>query len=263
MRRNRYTALVPIAILAMGVGAYASAANLLPPRPLTPTLGISFSPRLMPANEYVPVSVDISAEIQTSDGTHPSALREAAFDVDRHLKVNVRNLPVCKPQPRYDRSTRGAVRECGEAIVGRGSAHFEIAFPEQEPLLVDSPIAVFNGGESDGKLKLFIHAFIRVPRPTAIVAVATIERQGRSLHSTVRIPVIAGGAGSLIDFEVKLGRTRVHRDKKVGLLEARCPDGKFRVNVPKLLFKNEAKVPHVPATTTIKGTLFAPCTPKG
>lgn len=75
--------------------------------------------------------------------------------------------------------------------------------------------------------------------------------------------MIAEGMGSLIDFKFTLGRTYTHKGKELGLLEARCPDGKFKVNVPKILFKNEAKIPNVAPTTTLKGSLFVPCTPKG
>ena len=44
---------------------------------------------------------------------------------------------------------------------------------------------------------------------------------------------------------------------------ARCPDGAFKINVPKTVFKNEAQVASVPATTILKGNLLIPCTPKG
>jgi hypothetical protein len=79
----------------------------------------------------------------------------------------------------------------------------------------------------------------------------------------VKLPAIAAGAGSLIDFKLSLGRTSTFKGKKAGLLEAKCPDGKFKVTTPRILFKNEAKIPNVPATTTLKGSLFVPCTPKG
>jgi hypothetical protein len=76
-------------------------------------------------------------------------------------------------------------------------------------------------------------------------------------------PVAAGGSGSAIDFKFKLGRTYAYKGKKVGYFEARCPDGKFKVSTPKILFKNEAQVPEVAAQTVLKGGLFVPCTPKG
>ena len=75
--------------------------------------------------------------------------------------------------------------------------------------------------------------------------------------------MIAGGSGSAIDFNFKLGKTYTYKGKKVGYFEAKCPDGVFKVNVTKVLFKNEAKTPGSQATTVLKGGIAVPCTPKG
>jgi hypothetical protein len=128
---------------------------------------------------------------------------------------------------------------------------------------VTSPITVFSGGESGGKVKLLIHVFITVPAPAAIVTDVTIKRKGSGISSVAKIPVAAGGSGSAIDFKFKLGKTYSYKGKKVGYFEAKCPDGVFKANVKKVLFKNEAKVPGVAAQTELKGALAVPCTPKG
>ena len=264
MRRTRSAAFVFTAVLAIGAGTYAGASSSPPlPGRLVPTFGVDFSPKQMPRNKYTPVSAKLLGQITTADGTHPPALREALVDVDKHLKVNVKDLPVCRAAQLEGLDTKAALRICGDAAVGSGIGYFQIAFPEQKPPIVDPPITVFNGGERAGKVKLLIHTITRVPKPAPIVTVATIERKGAGLHSVVRIPVVASGAASLIDFKFNLGRTYTHKGKKVGLLEARCPDGKFVVGVPKLLFRNEAEVPNVPAATILKGALVVPCTPKG
>ncbi|HEX8689706.1 MAG TPA: hypothetical protein VF729_05640, partial [Solirubrobacterales bacterium] len=172
---------------------------------LVPTFAGTFSPKQMPAREYVPVTTNIFGKIRTGGDTHPSALREADLTVDNHLKLNVKGLPVCRAKQLEDRGSAAAVRACGETIVGGGESYFEIDFPEQKPLIANPSITVFNGGKRDGKFKLLIHTFISVPRPAPIIAVATIERRGSELRSTVRIPVVADGAGSLIDFKLRLG----------------------------------------------------------
>lgn len=53
------------------------------------------------------------------------------------------------------------------------------------------------------------------------------------------------------------------KSRKTGYLEARCPDGAFKVNSPKTVFKNEANTPGFAATTVLKGSLVLPCTPQG
>lgn len=257
-------ALAVMTALSLGAAAIASAVTFTAKvGNLIVTFGGSASPKKLPRNEYAPATTTIFGKIKTDDGTHPSALREIIVDIDKDVKLNVRGLPICKPGQLEARNTKGALRACGGAVIGSGNAHAEIAFPEQPPIVVASPLKVFNGGERGGKIKLLIHTFITVPVPAAIVTDVTITRKGSGIHAVARIPVIAGGSGSAIDFKFKTGKTYSYKGKKVGYGEAKCPDGVFKVGVPKMLFKNEAQVPGVPATTQVKGSVAVPCTPKG
>lgn len=264
MRRNLMLALAVAGVLSLGVAAVASAVSTtLRAGNLIVTFGGSTSPKKLPKNEYVPVKTNIFGKIKTSDGTHPSAFREAVVDIDKDVKLNVKGFPACKAGQLEARDTKAAMKVCGNTVLGKGNAHVEIAFPEQKPINVPSPLTVFNGGEKGGKITLLIHIFITVPAPTAVVTTVTISRKGTGIHSIAKIPVVAGGSGSGLDFNFTLGKTYSYKGKKVGYFEAKCPDGVFKVTTPKVLFKNEAKTPGVAATTVLKGGIAVPCTPKG
>lgn len=264
MRRNLILALALAAVLSLGVAAIASAVSTtLRAGNIITTFGGSTSPKALSKNAYTPVTTNIFGKIGTSDGTHPSALREVIFDIDKDVKINVKGYPVCKPGQLEARDTKSALKVCGSAVLGEGEAHAEIAFPEQSPIKVGSPLTIFNGGEKGGKVKLLIHIFLTVPVPAAVVTEVTISRKGTGIHSIAKIPVVAGGSGSALDFKFKLGKTYSYKGKKVGYFEAKCPDGVFKANVKKVLFKNEAKIPNVQAVTSLKGSLAVPCTPKG
>jgi hypothetical protein len=264
MRRNLMVALALAAVLSLGVAAIASAVSFTARAGnLITTFGGSTVPKALSKTKYTPVTTNIFGKITTSDGTHPAAFRETEVNIDKDVKVNVKGYPVCKGGQLQARDTKAAKKACGNAILGEGHADAEIAFPEQKPIKVPSPLLVFNGGEKGGKITLFIHTFITVPVPAAIVTTVTITRKGSGLKSIAKIPVIAGGSGSAIDFSFKLGKTYSYKGKKVGYFEARCPDGLFKVNVPKIVFKNEAHTPTGGGTTLLKGSLAVPCTPKG
>jgi hypothetical protein len=256
-------ALAVAAVASLGVAAVASAVSTtLRAGNLIVTFGGSTSPKKLSKTKYTPVTTNIFGKIKTSDGTHPSAFRELVVNIDKDVKVNVKGFPVCKAGQLTARDTKAAKRVCGKSILGEGKASAEIAFPEQAPIKVPSPLLVFNGGEKGGKVKLLIHTFLTVPVPASIVTDVTIKRKGSGLSSVAKIPVIAGGSGSALDFSFKLGKTYNYRGKKVGYFEARCPDGVFKVNTPKAVFKNEAREPGVAAQTILKGGLAVPCTPK-
>jgi len=252
------------ALLAGGLAALAVASTTtIKVGDLELVFGGSISPKALPKSDYVPVTANIEGRIKTTDGTHPSAFRETEVDVDRDIRVSVRGLPVCRLGQIEATDTPTAKKACGTTILGTGLAHAEIAFPEQPPIKLSSPITVFNGGEKGGKVTLLIHTFLTKPVPAAVVTTVTIQKKGSGIHSVAKIPVIAGGSGSVLDFKFKLGRTYTYRGRKVGYLEARCPDGAFKVTVPRSVFKNEAQIPNVPPTTIASGSLAIPCTPKG
>ena len=257
-------ALALAAVLSLGVVAIASAVTTtLRAGNLIVTFGGTVSPKSLPKSKYVPVSSNIFGKIKTSDGTHPSAFRETEFDIDKDIKINVKGYPTCKGGQLEARDTKAALKACGTTVLGEGDADVEIAFPEQNPIKVHSPLTIFNGGEKGGKVTLYFHIFITVPAPTAVVTTVTISRKGTGIHSVAKVPVVAGGSGSALDFSFKIGKTYSYKGKKIGYFEAKCPDGVFKASVKKVLFKNEAHTPDVASSTSLKGALAVPCTPKG
>ena len=255
-------AVVAAAVLAAAVTAIAASTaipNLRPPL----TLGLVISPQAMPKRDYVPATVHLHGKVVTSEGRHPSALRELVLDVDKDIRLDVKGYPICEAGGRGSRGPEEARRICRSSIVGTGSAHFEFAFPEVEPLTVSGPVTIFNGGVKVGETRLFVYTLVTVPVPQAIVTTVRVRKRGSGLHSVAQVPVIAGGSGSLIDFKLRLGKRFLYQGKERSVVTARCPDGRFEVSASKTVFKNEAGTPGVPSQTIAKGTLLVPCVPTG
>jgi hypothetical protein len=151
-------------------------------------------------------------------------------DFDKHGRVNARGLPVCRSGQLQSRTTGAAKAACRRAIVGTGGTTVRVAFPEQQPFYASGPLVLFNGGVRRGVTTMFIHAYVNVPTPTAIVTRVKIEsiRQGRfGTRATARIPTIAGGAGSVTRFAMKIQRSFRHKGRKQSYLLARCANGRF------------------------------------
>lgn len=267
MRKNLISVLALAAVVSLGVTGVASAVKLTSTTVQAGNLRVTFGGGIhqgtLPKYKFAPFKHTIFGTIETTDGTHPSAFRELAIDVDKDVKINTKGYPVCRAGQLEAQDTKSAKRVCGKTIIGEGKATAEIAFPEQAPIKVLSPLLVFNGGEGGGKVTLLIHTFITVPAPAAIVTTVTIQRKGTGVHAIAKIPVIAGGSGSALDFRFTLGKTYRHQNTKVGYFEARCPDGVFKVSSERALFKNEAGTPGVAVQTVLKGGLGVPCNGKG
>lgn len=222
-------------------------------------------PQELPRHELAPVGMAIFASVRRADGTHPSALREMVLEVDKDVEVDFRGLPVCGSGGLEVRARRppGYLRRiCRKAIVGTGKAKVEIAFEDLQPIRVDSPVTIFNGGGNGRSGRLLVHFHVTVPVPATIVAAVAVRPWRKGWRAVVKVPRIVGGAGSLLAFRLNLRRIFFHRGKRRSFLSARCPDGRFKVSMPKAVFRNETSAPGVAAQTILRGGIAVPCKAK-
>jgi hypothetical protein len=228
MRKYLMLTMALGALIAVSVAGLATGAN----KPVTVEAGNlvftfngGFSPSKLPKKKLAPISLSASGKIATKDGSHPPALKEVVVKTDKNGAVNVKGVPVCKSGQLQSRDTRGAEKACKKAIIGKGTTNVEIQFPEQNPIPVSSKLLVFNGGKSGATTTFFIHAYITVPTPAAIVTTVKIKKtkEGRyGLKSIASVPKIAGGSGSVTSFSLVIN--------KKGVLLAKCPDGKLQAH---------------------------------
>lgn len=214
------------------------------------------TPTKLPRHGSAPVTARLNGEISTRDGSHPPAFESVDLKVEKNISIDPVGLPTCKAGKLRATSSATAKRLCGDAIVGSGKAEVEVAFPEQAPFRSTGPLVLFNGGQKGPVTTLLLHAYVDVPAPTAIVVEATVTKihegpYGLRIQATV--PKIAGGAGAVTMFELKVGRKFTYKGKKKSFLSAGCPKGVW-------VAKGEARF--VDGTTLHISHPF-PCTPQG
>ncbi|MDQ3726459.1 MAG: hypothetical protein M3335_11320 [Actinomycetota bacterium] len=186
------------------------------------------SPSKLPKRGKAPVTARLEGKIETRDGTHPPALSSLQLEIDKTIGIDAVGLPTCRVGQIQSRTSAASKRACRDAIVGSGSAEVEVAFPEQAPFSSTGPVVLFNGGVKGKTTSVLLHAYVNVPAPTAIVTKAKVTRIDRGrfgLLIQARIPKIAGGAGSVTDFDLKVGRRYTYEGERKSLLVAGCPTG--------------------------------------
>lgn len=211
------------------------------------------APDVLPEHRFAPMGFWGSVRLSTVDGSHPPALEKSAFAVDKDIAVSVRGLPVCRIDQLRAVETKKAEAACGDAILGRGSAKVEVAFPEQKPFFSTGPLIFFNGGERSGVIKVFAYSYVSVPAPTAVIATAEIRRVREGpfgLRVETRVPRIAGGAGSFVAARFSMRRVYSYRGERRSVISARCPDGLIRAKGV-FTFSDD---------TVLSGSVFRTCT---
>jgi hypothetical protein len=214
--------------IAVGVAA-AEKPTVVRAGNLILTINGGVTPKALPKDKLAAISFHGSADLATVDGTHPPAFKESSFEVDRDVAIDVGGIPTCRKSQLENRSTGDARAACPTAILGGGSGKVEVAFPEQPPIHATGPLVLFNGGEKGGLTTLYIHAYVAIPAPTAIVATVTARRISNGpygLRFDASLPLIAGGSGSPTHFDIHTNRlVKDKRGKKRGFLFAKCSDG--------------------------------------
>jgi hypothetical protein len=232
MRRAPIRSVVAAATLALALSgvAYAAAPTVVRIGNLVLTVNGGVTPKSLPRDRRAPIGFHAVGGLETIDGAHPPAIRELDFDIDRDVEIDTSQFEVCRRGQLEARTAGAARRACPGAVLGTGNATVEVAFPEQTPFRSTGPLTLFNGGSAGGVTTLYLHAYVAVPAPTAVVVAEQVTRESKGpygLHIVARIPPIAGGSGSPIGFEFGTDRSISYRGERRSFLFARCADGKL------------------------------------
>ncbi|HEX8752060.1 MAG TPA: hypothetical protein VF731_01475 [Solirubrobacterales bacterium] len=213
-------------------------------------------PTAFSKTKLTPVAFNASGKIETKDGTHPPAVQQVIIEGDKNVAVDTTGYPTCSSGKLQARDTQAALSVCKPALIGEGTTEIEVAFPESKPIPVNSKLLVFNGGTAGGVTTFFIHAYITVPTPAAVVTTVKIKKIHRGRFGTeaiATIPRIAGGSGSVKSFSLKIDKKYTYKGKKMSVISAKCTDGKIQANVTAKFADG----------TKAEAEIIRTCTPKG
>jgi hypothetical protein len=257
-RRSRSAALaglVSAAALSLAAVAFA-ATSIVSAGNLTLEIDSSVSPKALPKKTLAPIAFKLGTSVATKDGKHVPPATSFRGEIDRNSALNPTGLPVCKPGQLQARPTAAAKAACGGALIGQGFAEAEVEFAESAPFDARGPLLMFNGGRRGGEIVILVHVYANVPSPTAFVteiSVSKVDNGRYGLEFDARIPVIAGGAGSLTRFWITFRKAFTYRGQRQSYFLARCPAGRL-FGHGKLAFADG---------TLLRATAALPCIPKG
>lgn len=256
-KRLRWTLALGAALAVVAAGAAIAAKPVVVTAGnLVATLNGEVKPKALPKNRMAPITLTLSAALKTKDGSHPPAIKFFEAEFDKNGTLDPVGLPVCKQGQLEARTTEAAKKACKGSIVGEGSAEAEVQFAESAPFNARGPLIVFNGGKRGNSTMLYVHVYANVPAPTAFITPVKVTKINKGKYGNkvvANIPVIAGGAGSTIKFNVTNRKIFTYKGKKKSYFIAKCATGKFFAQGA-VKFNDG---------TRLQGQVIRPCTPKG
>lgn len=258
MRKRLTITMALAAAVALVVAGLAMAAKptVVQVGNLKLTFNGGITPSKLPKNKMAPIALNVSGKFETTDGTHPPALKSFIVETDKNGGIDAKGYPTCKKGKLEARTTAEAEKACPTSIVGKGTTDVELQFPESKPVPLHSKLVAFNGGVKGGKTQILIHAYLSNPIAAAIVTDVKVKKVSHGkygLESVASVPVIAGGDGSVTSFNLTINKKFKVGGKKKSYLTAKCPSGKLFAKGKAIFADGKAA----------EGGVTRPCTPKG
>jgi hypothetical protein len=184
----------------------------------------SISPRHLPRERPVPVSLTLAGSIRSAEGSPPPQLQRLEIAFGARGGLDASGLPTCPRARLRDATQSQALDRCRSALVGRGRIEAEVPLDPERPLLAEASVLVFNG-RFEGRPAVWAHAYSAAP-PVSFVLPIYVKRIAAGAYGTVLSSPVRHALGRwprLRSFQLTLGRRyRTGRERR-SYLSARCP----------------------------------------
>jgi hypothetical protein len=215
--------LVTLALLLTVAGAMAAVARaeIVQSGDVRVNFHAGFAPKALPRERPAPISVELQGRISTTDGTRPPALQRLRVELNSAGHIETAGLPRCPTTRLQSTSSALALDRCRRALVGKGTFVAQLSAANQ--LLVGGRALVFNGTVG-GRPGMLIHIFVSDPiKLTLVIPIRISRREGQfGTVLTTTVPKLAGGAASIVELRLKIGRRFLVDGERRGYLSAAC-----------------------------------------
>jgi hypothetical protein len=194
------------------------------------SIDVKIGPKKLSKTKLTPATLEVTTAVtnSTKPGGVPVPATRVVVDFDKTAKLFTKGLPTCTTQQLQNVSTEVAEQNCKTAIIGKGKASALLPVGTQV-FTVAQEVTAFNGAPKGGKPTVLLHTYGTTPIQTTLVlngVVSNYNKEGYGPRLDVEVPLIAGGAGALTDFNVKINKKWKYKGESKSFISAKCPNNK-------------------------------------
>lgn len=194
------------------------------------SIDVKIGPKKLSKTTLTPATLEVTTKVTNAvaHGGVPVPATRVVVDFDKTAKLFTKGLPTCTASKLQSVSTEVAERNCKSAIIGGGKA---AALLETSSAVynISQTVTAFNGAPKGGKPTVLLHTYGTTPIQTTLVlngVVSNYNKEGYGPRLDVEVPLIAGGAGALTDFNVKINKKWKYKGESRSFISAKCPNSK-------------------------------------
>jgi hypothetical protein len=229
------------------------------------TLQVSFNggiaPVRLPRDETVPVDVQTSGKVTTTDRSTPPKLERIVLAINSNGVIQTKGLPTCSLAKLESVSSATAKKSCGAAQIGHGNVTSRVYLPGQGAFASNGGLLAFNG-KVKGKPAILAQVTTTGTLPLTYVIVFEVKKKSGTFGTELigTLPAIASEYGYISAFDLSLGRTYTYKGEKLSYASASCPAPK---GFPGATFPFAKASYEFAGGVTVSSTLVRECKVRG
>lgn len=228
-RRTMATALAVAATAAIAASIAVAGPPVTGADGNSQSIDVKIAPKKLSKSTLTPSSLEVTTKVTSNSANGvPSPAVRVTVDFDKNAKLYTKGIPTCDASKLQNTSTDVALQECGKAKIGGGKAAALLPVGAQI-FPVQQTVTAFNGVPQGGKPVVLLHTFGTTPVQTSFVltgVVSNYNKGGYGPRLDVTVPLLAGGAGALTDFNVKIDKKYKYKGVNRSFISTKCPNSK-------------------------------------
>ena len=163
------------------------------------------------------VAVNIAVGVREATDQKPPPAERVELDLDKDLTINSKGVPTCDENEITTANVDAARDVCKKSVVGLGSASATCS-AGAAPDIPDVDVTAFNGRKQGKNPVILLHTVADLGGVEQIQILPAVLKDAKGkkfgIRADIAVPPLAGGACSIVDFQVTLKEDFKSKGKK-------------------------------------------------